>query len=92
MRYMKAVIVRRFGGPAILELADVPLGEPGPGQVRIRVAAASVNRIDFSTRNGALTQAGLLAPAPEVSLGWDAAGEIDAVGPTWRASRSAMPS
>lgn len=78
---MKAVIVRRFGGPEVLEIADMPLPQPGPGQVRIRVAAASVNRIDLSTRNGALTEAGLLAPAPEVWLGWDVAGEVNAVGP-----------
>jgi NADPH:quinone reductase-like Zn-dependent oxidoreductase len=77
---MRAVIVRRFGGPEVLEIADLPAPQPGPGQVAIRVAAASVNRIDLSTRNGALTEAGLLAPAPEVWLGWDVAGEVSAVG------------
>jgi NADPH:quinone reductase len=77
---MRAVVVRRFGGPEVLEVAVVPMPEPHFGQVRIRVAAAAVNRIDLSTRSGALTQAGLLAPAPEVSLGWDVAGVVDAVG------------
>lgn len=80
VRDMKAVIVRRFGGPEVLEISDGPAPQPGPGQVRIRVAAASVNRIDISTRNGALTKAGLLAPAEEVWLGWDVAGVVDAVG------------
>jgi NADPH:quinone reductase len=78
---MKAIVVRRFGGPEVLEIVDTPTPEPGRGQVRVRVAAASVNRIDLSTRNGALAKAGLLAPAPETWLGWDVAGEIDAVGP-----------
>ena len=78
---MRAVIVRRFGGPEVLEVADLPEPRPGPGQVRIRVAAAAVNRIDLSTRSGALTQAGLLPPADEVELGWDVAGVIDEVGP-----------
>jgi NADPH:quinone reductase len=49
---MRTVIVNRFGGPEVLEIVDRPLPEPGPGQLRIRVAAASVNRIDVSTRNG----------------------------------------
>ncbi|HYN95646.1 MAG TPA: alcohol dehydrogenase catalytic domain-containing protein, partial [Pilimelia sp.] len=78
---MRAVIVRRFGGPEVLEIADVPVPEPGPGQVRIRVAAASVNRIDLSTRAGLLTGAGLFAPAERVWLGWDVAGEVAAAGP-----------
>ncbi|MEV6596223.1 NADP-dependent oxidoreductase [Actinoplanes sp. NPDC051346] len=78
---MQAVIVRRFGGPEVLEIADVPPPRPGPGQVLIRVAAAAVNRIDLSTRAGRITEAGLLAPAPTVALGWDVAGEVAATGP-----------
>ncbi|MEU4379246.1 NADP-dependent oxidoreductase [Micromonospora echinofusca] len=78
---MKAVAVRRFGGPEVLEVVDAPVPEAGPGQVRVRVAAAAVNRIDLSTRNGALSAAGLLAPAPVVWLGWDVAGQVDQVGP-----------
>jgi NADPH:quinone reductase-like Zn-dependent oxidoreductase len=74
---MKAALVRRFGGPEVLEVADVPIPRTGPGQVRIRVAAAAVNRIDLSTRDGALARAGLLAPAPETRLGWDVAGTVD---------------
>ncbi|MET8253634.1 NADP-dependent oxidoreductase [Micromonospora sp. NPDC005197] len=77
---MRAVIVRRFGGPEVLEIADLPRPEPGTGQVRVRVAAAAVNRIDLSTRSGALSAAGLLPPLSVVPLGWDVAGEVDAVG------------
>ncbi|MEH0970318.1 zinc-binding dehydrogenase [Micromonospora sp. CPCC 205546] len=77
---MKAVAIRRFGGPEVLEVVDVPVPEAGPGQVRVRVAAAAVNRIDLSTRNGALNEAGLLAPAPVLWLGWDVAGQVDQVG------------
>jgi NADPH:quinone reductase len=78
---MRAVIVRRFGGPEVLEIADLPRPEPGVGQLRVRVAAAGVNRIDLSTRSGALSAAGLLPPAPVVGLGWEMAGRVDAVGP-----------
>ncbi|MEH1098053.1 NADP-dependent oxidoreductase [Micromonospora sp. CPCC 205561] len=77
---MKAVAVRRFGGTEVLEIVDAAVPEAGPGQVRIRVAAAAVNRIDLSTRNGALSEAGLLAPAPVVWLGWDVAGRVDQIG------------
>lgn len=77
---MKAIVVRRFGDPDVLELADLPLPEPGPRQLRVRVAASTVNPIDISTRSGALLAAGLIARRPEVGLGWDVAGTVDAVG------------
>ena len=38
--HMKAVIIRGYGGPDVIELADVPVPQPGTGQVRIRVHAA----------------------------------------------------
>ncbi|CAL9378183.1 2-haloacrylate reductase [Actinosynnema sp. ALI-1.44] len=76
---MLAVIVRSFGGPEVVEVADVPVPVPGPGQVRIRVVAAAVNPVDFATRSGALHAAGLM-PAGTVGLGWDVAGVVDAVG------------
>ena len=43
---MKALISREIGGPETLELADLPLPEPGPGQVRIAVKAAALNYPD----------------------------------------------
>ena len=49
---MKAVVVRRFGGPEALEILDVPVPEPAAGQVRIRVEAAAVNPVDVATRAG----------------------------------------
>ena len=77
---MNAIILRRFGGPEVLEVVDVPLPEAGPGQLRIRVAASAVHAIDLSTRAGILIDAGLLAPRPEIGIGWDVAGEVVAVG------------
>ncbi|MET9212199.1 MULTISPECIES: NADP-dependent oxidoreductase [unclassified Nocardia] len=77
---MRAVVVHSFGGPEALEIVDVPVPVPGPGQVRIRVAAAAVNPVDAVTRTGALVEAGLMAPRAVTGIGWDVAGEIDAVG------------
>jgi NADPH:quinone reductase-like Zn-dependent oxidoreductase len=77
---MLAIAVPEFGGPEVLELRDVPIPQPGPGQVRVRVRASTVAKIDISTRNGAISQAGLLGPHQDIGLGWDVAGTVDAVG------------
>lgn len=77
---MRAIVVRRFGGPEVLESVEVPVPEPGPGQVRIRVAAAAVNPVDLATRTGILTEVGVIPPREVLGLGWDVAGVVDAVG------------
>jgi NADPH2:quinone reductase len=79
---MRAVVVRRFGGPEVLEFAEVPVPEPGPGQVRIRVAAAAVNPVDLATRSGVLSAAGVVPERAVLGLGWDVAGSIDDAGDT----------
>ena len=78
---MKAVIIRGYGGPDVIELADVPVPQPGTGQVRIRVHAAPVHPVDIATRAGRLAEHGLMAASADVGLGWDLAGVIDALGP-----------
>lgn len=77
---MKAVLAPRTGPPEVLEVVERRVPEPGPGQVRIRVAAASVNPIDVSARSGRLAAAGLLTRTTDIPLGWDVAGHVDAVG------------
>ncbi|MFP5335492.1 MAG: quinone oxidoreductase family protein [Actinomycetes bacterium] len=72
---MKAVVVNRTGGPEVLEVADRPTPDPGPGQVLVDVAAAGVNFIDIYFRSGAYP-----APTPFV-LGSEGAGRVSAVGP-----------
>ncbi|MEV4146929.1 NADP-dependent oxidoreductase [Amycolatopsis sp. NPDC049691] len=75
---MRAIVVRRFGGPEVLETVEVPVPRPGPGQVRIRVAAATVNPVDLATRAGILTEAGVIPPREVLGLGWDVAGVVEA--------------
>lgn len=72
---MKAVAIEKFGGPEVLEPKEVPMPEPADGQVRIRVEATSVNPVDAITRRGDLAP-----PEFPITLGWDVAGEIDALG------------
>ena len=49
---MKAVCFKRFGGPEVLEVVDLPDPRPGPGQVRIAVRAAGLNPSDWKKRKG----------------------------------------
>src|SRR6185312_2262868 len=74
---MKAVRIHRFGGPETLEVEDLPMPQPGQGEVRVRVMGASVNPVDYKMRNGGY----LPREALPLTLGRDVAGVIDAVGP-----------
>lgn len=78
---MRAVVARGYGGPEVLQIVDVDVPEPGVGQVRIKVEAATVNPVDLATRSGALVEAGLMAPRKITGVGWDVAGEIEQLGP-----------
>ncbi len=49
---MKAIQVSRSGGPEVLELQDLPIPEPNPGQVRVEIRAAGVNYVDTYHRTG----------------------------------------
>jgi len=77
MPVMKAVVLRRHGGPEVLELVDLPVQEPGPGQVRVAVRAVALNHLDLWVRRG--------GPAFHLEyphrLGSDVAGVVDLVGP-----------
>jgi NADPH:quinone reductase-like Zn-dependent oxidoreductase len=77
---MRAVGVPRFGGPEVLEVVELPEPVPGGGEVRIRVAAATVNPTDIGLRDGHRADALKDLPPPWVP-GMELAGEIDAVGP-----------
>jgi NADPH:quinone reductase-like Zn-dependent oxidoreductase len=71
---MKAVRFSRFGGPEVLEIAELPDPHPGPGQVRIAVRAAGVNASDWKKRKGLMDE-----ELPQ-TLGYEAAGLVDEVG------------
>ncbi|MFF9771749.1 NADP-dependent oxidoreductase [Streptomyces sp. NPDC014636] len=72
---MRAAVVRTFGGPEAVEIAEVPVPEPRAGQVRIKVAAGALNPVDAGVRAGFFGGAG-----KTLGLGWDVAGTVDAVG------------
>ena len=70
----KAVRIEQHGGPEQLKIADVSVGDPGPGEIRIRHRAVGLNFIDVYHRTG-LYQ----LPMP-ATLGMEAAGVVEAVG------------
>ena len=76
---MRAVGLFTHGGPEVLEVVDLPEVHAGPGEVRIRVHAATVNPTDVGTRNGSRAEQQKADPPPYVP-GMEAAGIIDEVG------------
>ena len=72
----KAFRFHRHGGPEVLRFEDVEVGEPGPGQVRIRNTAVAVNYRDVLMRKGIHA----IKSFPS-GIGLESAGVIDAVGP-----------
>src|SRR5262249_25268201 len=85
---MKAIVLHPYGPPDVLEYETVPAPEPRAGEIRIRVHAATVNRVlDVSLRAGNERARGAILP---LIPGVDCAGVVDAVGPAVTRSRKGM--
>jgi NADPH:quinone reductase-like Zn-dependent oxidoreductase len=76
---MKAIVVRQYGGPEVLKFEQVPDPVAGPGEVLVRVAATSVNPVDYKRRAG-LTKDFYPIKFPGL-MGVDLAGTVVKVGP-----------
>jgi NADPH2:quinone reductase len=74
---MKAILVRQFGGPEVLQITEVDTPKPGPGQVLVRIKAAGVNPADTYMRTGTYA----VKPALPYTPGFDGAGIVESVGP-----------
>jgi NADPH:quinone reductase-like Zn-dependent oxidoreductase len=74
----RVVRFARLGGPEVLTLEDVPAAAPGPGEVRLAVAAFGLNRSEIQYRRGEYP---LLEASVPSGLGKEAVGVVDAVGP-----------
>ena len=70
----RTVIIEDHGGPEVLKLVDRPVGDPGPGEIRITHKAVGLNFIDVYQRNG------LYKVQLPAALGMEAAGVVEAVG------------
>ena len=76
---MKAIVVHQYGGPEVLKFEDYPDPVPGQGEVLVRVAASSVNPIDYKRRAG-LTKDFYPLHFPGL-IGVDIAGTVVSLGP-----------
>ena len=70
----RTIQITQFGGPEVLQLVELPVGEPGPGEIRIRHHACGLNFIDVYQRTGLYQN-----PLP-LALGMEGAGIVEAVG------------
>src|SRR5512141_2582546 len=70
-----AIRIHAPGGPDVMQWEEVPVGEPGPGEARVRHTAIGVNYIDTYHRSGLYK---LTLPS---GIGLEAAGVVDAIGP-----------
>jgi len=76
---MKAIVVHQYGGPEVLKFEEYPDPVPGPGEVLVRVAATSVNPLDYKRRAG-LTKDYYPIKFPGL-IGVDLAGTVIKIGP-----------
>jgi NADPH:quinone reductase-like Zn-dependent oxidoreductase len=73
---VRALVITEHGPPDVMRVQERPDPEPGPGEVRIRVRAAGVNFADLLARVGLYPE----APKPPCVVGYEIAGDVDAVG------------
>jgi len=76
---MRAAVIDRYGAADAIEVRDMLIPELGPGQLRVRVHASSLNPLDYKLRSGAYRT--VLPLAFPAILGFDLAGVVDAIGP-----------
>lgn len=81
MPTFRTAVVRSSGGPGAIEIIDVPVVEPGLGEVRVEIAAAPVNPVDLGVAGGSFHAMGLINQPEHTGLGWDFAGIVAATGP-----------
>ncbi len=75
---MRAVGIKKFGGPEVLEILDVPKPSPKADEILIQIMASGVNPVDWKIRGGYLKD--VLPHEFPVILGWDAAGTVEEIG------------
>lgn len=75
---MKAVRIHAFGGPEVMQIEDLPKPTPGPGEVLVEVKAASLNPVDYKTREGEFPP--VKAAQLPIVLGRDVAGVATSFG------------
>lgn len=78
---MRAIRIEEYGGPEVLQRADIDIPSPGPGELLVRVACAGINFMDIHTRQGKYRNSRTYPVRAPCTLGMEGAGEVMAVGP-----------
>src|SRR5262245_5689968 len=73
---MRAIWIKKYGGPNVLEVREQADPTPKPGEIRVRVRACGLNFAELMARQGIYPD----APKPPCVVGWEAAGVVDALG------------
>lgn len=77
---MRAVRIKAYGGPEVLDIVDLPDPKPGPAEVLVRMKHTGVNVMDVKTRNGDYDGAKVYGTSLPTQLGMEGAGIVEAVG------------
>jgi len=78
---MKAITIDRYGGPEVMQLRDIDVPEPGPGEALVAVAFAGINFMDIHTRQGKYRASRSYGVRLPCTLGMEGAGEVVRIGP-----------
>jgi len=84
---MKAIVYSEYGGPEVLQLAEVETPAPGPNEILVKVHAAALNPVDWHFVRGApyparMAAGGLRRPRRHRRVACDYSGTVEAVGPS----------
>jgi NADPH:quinone reductase-like Zn-dependent oxidoreductase len=74
---IRSVRIHEFGGPEVLRIEEIEVEEPGEGEVRMRIRGIGINRTELTLRSGRWPA----KPPLPAKLAFEAAGEIEAIGP-----------
>ncbi len=77
---MKAIRIEQYGGPEVLRLQDIPIPDPGPGEVLVRMVHAGINVMDVGTRQGAFSNSRTYPVHLPTTIGMEGAGTVEQVG------------
>lgn len=77
---MRAVAVEAFGGSDALQILDLPLPEPGPGEVRVKLERSGINFIDVYMRSGVYKKSDTYKTVLPMQLGMEGGGVVDKLG------------
>jgi NADPH2:quinone reductase len=78
---MRAVRLEQYGGPEVLQLQEIPVPEPGEGEVLVRIAHAGVNVMDVGTRKGMFATSQTYPVRLPTTVGMEGAGVVERIGP-----------